>query len=242
MRAPGRAASCLGEVLGTRAREPWHAPTGLVGCCSKVPKQSVRLRPVSAASQRARILTAWLHLLAGLKDGLRVHRAWAAYPSQALGAAFEINGAHLLQLTCLLSCCLPACAFCTEPSMHTPLCRTQGRLMFVSRRRAAHLSQIKWSLVLAAAYSRAQPCTFGSRLYACVSGPKRSLHGGGGGTWRVGPRLWCWLCRFAVVVHSFVKFELSFACVHFTRRCTHTPSHTLAPVRPSLQSHSNEPA
>ena len=178
LRAPG----CLGEVLGTRAREPWHAPTGLVGCCSKVPKQSVRLRPVSAASQRARILTAWLHLLAGLKDGLRVHRAWAAYPSQALGAAFEINGAHLLQLTCLLSCCLPACAFCTEPSMHTPLCRTQGRLMFVSRRRAAHLSQIKWSLVLAAAYSRAQPCTFGSRLCACVSGPKRSLHGGGGGT------------------------------------------------------------
>ena len=240
MRAPG----CLvprGGAGDARARAVART-NGSSGLLLKGPKAICAPAPGLCRLPARAYPDRWLHLLAGLKDGLRVHRAWAAYPSQALGAAFAINGAHLLQLTCLLSCCLPACAFCAEPSMHTPLCRTQGRLMFVSRRRAAHLSQIKWSLVLAAAYSRAQPCTFGSRLYACVSGPKRSLHGGGGGTWRVGPRLWCWLCRFAVVVHSFVKFELSFACVHFTRRCTHAPSHTLAPVRPSLQSHSNEPA
>ena len=88
-----------------------HQWVYLASRCSKVPKQSVCAPAPSLCSLPPRAYPdCWLHSLAGLKDGLRVHPAWVAHPSQALEADFAINGAHLLQLTCMLSCCFAACA------------------------------------------------------------------------------------------------------------------------------------
>ena len=100
LRAPG----CLGEVLGTRAREPWHAPTGLVGCCSKVPKQSVRLRPVSAASQRARILTAGCTCL----QDSRMACAFIEHGPHTPHRPWELPSKSMVRTCCSSHVCFPA--------------------------------------------------------------------------------------------------------------------------------------
>ena len=110
-----RASWCCSSWPAMRAREPWHAPMGLVSRCSKVPKQSVRLRPVSAASRRARILTAGCTRL----QGSRMACAFIQHGSHTPHRPWKLTLQSMVRTCCSSPACFPAASLpalrCAKP-------------------------------------------------------------------------------------------------------------------------------